>query len=149
MPGFSILEEALRDSQLLKEMAMARIKERDRRPTRVFQPGDIVTPHPKRSDLIAIGDGIIVHTETQNYGTGTNAGQTVQKCIVFFAAREVDLWVEVRRWARDSFCAASQRPEGISINAADLVWTGRSEPEWLDPPDMDEISLARFGDILE
>jgi hypothetical protein len=128
---------------------MGRLKERDKRPTRKFQPGDLVTPHPKRSDLIAVGDGIVISVSERQYGTGTNAGQTIQDCLVFFAAREVDLWSECRRWARESYCAPHDRPEGITIPGGDLVYAGRSEPEWLDPPDMDEISLARFGDILE
>ena len=147
---FESVISRLNEQNKERKKAMARIKETDRRPTRIFKLGDLVTPHPKRSDLVAVGDGIVISiSEKILVGGLPDGGQKIQFCTVFFAAREVDLWLEVRRWARDTFCAPKEMPEGISLPAGDLVYTGRSEPEWLDPPDMDEISLARFGEIME
>lgn len=107
--------------------------------------GDLVRPHPKRSDLITVGDGIVIGSIDQ----ATRIGETTaQDCVVMFAPREVDLWVECRKWAREHFCNKKERPDGIVVCNADLTYLGRSHPEWLEPPTDEEIELSRFSDIL-
>jgi hypothetical protein len=71
-----------------------------------------------------------------------------QTCIVYFAPREVDLRVAARAWARDRVYDQTLQPEGMEVPNTELLYKGQCHPEWLEMPDMDEISLLRFSDLL-
>lgn len=133
-----------RAAEKMVAIAMARIREKDRRPKRKFKPGDIVLPHPKRADLRSVGEGIVLY---EFKTTGKTYGVDDQDLFVFFAARDVDLYTEARRYARAMMMEPEFRPEGIKLTNADLEYTGRSEPKWLESPDLDEIQMMRFADV--
>jgi hypothetical protein len=125
---------------------MARLTERDGRPVRQFKVGDIVLPHPTRSDLLSVGDGIVLRI--LNVLGNSAYGPTSQMLLVYWAAKDVDLQREARRFARAAVMEPGFEPDGMRIVNADLQFV-RSRSEWLDAPTIEEVQMMRFADVAE
>ena len=125
---------------------MARLKEKDKRPTRAFCVGDLVTLHPKNNPN-NLGVGIIMKSTTEWFGPRPAPPDSIEYFVIF-AEKEVDLWSKTRAWAMQTNCNPSESPGGIWCLGKNLNYEERSYPEWLDPPTLDDILLDRFGDIL-
>ena len=141
----NILEEALRDARLLKEGVMAKLKQRDKRPKRKFKPGDIVIPHPSRRDLISVGQGIVLK-EVKKTQPDDIVNTDLQLVLVYFAARDVDLYTEARKFARAWVDEPEYEPDGAIMRNTDLEIV-KTESGWLDAPSIEEVQMQRFSDV--
>lgn len=119
---------------------MSRHRGKDIRFTRLFKSGDIVLPHPKRTDLQTVGKGIVLCEQINLVGPGHRT------LLVYFAARDVDLYKEARRYIRSLVMEPDFQPEGIIVPNSDLQFI-RSEKDWLNAPDINEVQMMRFADV--
>lgn len=104
-----------------------------------------MVPHGKRTDLVTVGQGIVLK-ELEKRNPDDIMDTNLQLLLVYFAARDVDLYTEARRFARAWVDDPGYEPEGMRISNADLMIV-RSETGWLDAPTIEEMQMQRFTDV--
>lgn len=72
----------------------------------------------------------------------------LQIVLVHWAAKDVDLYTEARRFARAWVDDPGYEPPGMAIRNSDLQIV-RSETGWLDAPSIEEMQMQRFLDVAE
>ena len=142
-PGWLKLEEILNS----EASTMAKLKERDKRPKRKFEPGDIVRPHPRRTDLVTVGQGIVLR-ELEKNNPDDIVDTELQLLLVYFAARDVDLYTEARRFARAWVDDPEYKPDGVTMKNSDLQIV-KTTTGWLDAPTIEETQMRRFINIMD
>lgn len=127
-----------------KTSNMPKLYEPNGHPRRQYKIGDIVLPHPRRSDLTTIDEGIVL---SEVLATGQLVlDPNYQELLVYFIAKDANLYTEARRYARSKVMEPNSKPIGIQISNIDLQFI-RSEESWLNIPDIEEVQIMRFLDI--
>ena len=135
-------------SQKTCEDNVARQRGKTTTPARKFNRGDIVIPHPSRVDLVTVGQGIVLFEDNDAAVHADFYLNEQQYLYVYFAAKDVDLYTESRKFARAIAEDSTFIPPSISILNTDLQIV-KEATGWLDPPSIEEAQMTRFTDIGE
>ena len=131
---------------ILSGVEMAKLPEKDRRPTHDFQIGDLVSKHG------AAGVGIILAIEEreiqsfEQLETRVQNGGRLAYCL--FRAREFELRKEARRLLSTYNLGEEIKPLLPGVPFSQLTYCGKAPKAWHTPPSAKMISKDRFADIL-
>lgn len=92
--------------------------------------------------MITVGQGIVLKELTKT-DPDEIIDTELQIVLVYWAARDVDLYTEARRFARAWVEDPSYEPEGIAMRNNDLQIV-KTETGWLDAPSIEEVQMQRF-----
>lgn len=97
--------------------------------------------------MITIGQGIVLKELTKT-DPDEIIDTELQIVLVHWAAKNVDLYTEARRFARTWVDDQGYEPPGMAIRNSDLQIV-KSETGWLDAPSIEEMQMQRFLDVAE